>query len=141
MGTPFFSDVTLTAEGDSTLNIKLVNALVVITQNKKIGRTYVAGRSGSVKEYHSLEDYNIEITGTILQENPTKYPEDEVKKILAIYALPCAVKISCPFTDLFQISAAVIRHYKLDQKAGVQNQQFFLIKMYIDLPVEPGKVN
>ena len=141
LGTPVFSDVTLTAESDSTLSIKLVNALVVITQNKKIGRTYVTGRSGSVKEYYSLEDYDIEIAGAITHENPTKYPEDDVKKLLAICALPESIKLSCPFIDMFQIYNAVIHHYKMEQKAGVQNQQFFVIRMYSDLPVELERVN
>jgi hypothetical protein len=41
----------------------------------------------------------------------------------------------------FEIFNGVVHHYKLDQKAGVQNQQFFVIKMYSDLPAEIEEAN
>jgi hypothetical protein len=141
LGTPVFSDVILSSESDNALSIKLENALVVIEQNKKIGRTHVQGRNGSVKEYYANDDYNIEITGSISHENPTAYPMDDVRKLLAIVNLPESVKLSGPFFELFEIFNGVVHHYKLDQKAGVQNQQFFVIKMYSDLPAEIEEAN
>ncbi len=140
-GTPVFADVTLKSTSDALLSIKLDSVLLMVEQNKKIGRTHVTGRSGSVKEYYSLDDYTIEISGSIQDENASRYPMDQVTTLLNICELPEAIEVSGPFFDLFKIYNAVIHNYKLDQKSGYQNQQFFLIKMYSDLPVELEKVS
>ena len=141
LGTPVFNDVTLTAESDSTLSIKLSTALMVIDQKKIIGRTHVTGRNGTVKEFYSMDDYEISIMGSIADENATRYPEDQVKTLIKLAELNESLKISSPFTDMFNVFSAVIHTYKFDQKPGYQNIQFFDLKLYSDTPVELEKVN
>ena len=141
LGTPVFADVVLKSTSDKSLTIKLDSVLLIIEQNKNIGRTNVTGRNGSVKEYYSLDDYNIEISGSITDENATRYPMEQVNTLIKVCELAEAMEVSSPFLEMFNIYNAVIYNYKFDQKAGYQNQQFFHLKMYSDLPIELEKVN
>lgn len=140
-GTPVFSDVTIRSISNSELSIKLDTVLVVIDQIKNIGRTIVNGRNGSVKEYYSLGDYDITLSGSITDENPTKYPLEQMRILRQLAELPESLEISGPFLELFDIFNVAIYKFKFDQKPGSQNRQFFELKMYSDTPVELEKVN
>lgn len=136
LNTPVFSDVTLQSSSDNTLKLTLDTALIVIEQVKKIGRTIVTGRNGTVKEYYSMNDFDITITGSIVDENATKYPNEKVDLLRQLVELPEALNVSGPFMELFNIFSAVVHTYKFDQKPGIQNAQFFEIKLWSDNPVE-----
>jgi len=141
LGTPVFSDITIESISNNQLSIKIDTALIVIDQIKNIGRTIVNGRSGSVKEYYALGDYDITLSGSITDENPTKYPLEQMRILRQLVELPESLKVNSPFLSLFDIFNVVVYQFKFDQKPASQNRQFFEIKMYSDTPVELEKVN
>jgi hypothetical protein len=141
LGTPLFSDVTLQSTSDPARQITLDTALVTISRAKNIGRSTVTGRNGTVKEYFSMDDFEISISGQLTDEIPTRYPQEAVTLLKKLLEMPEAIKISGPFFAMFEIFNVVVYNYKFDQKEGLQNAQFFEIKMWSDTPVELEKVS
>ncbi len=136
LSTPVFSDITMESPSDPKLKLTIDTVIIIISQTKNISRTTVNGRNGTVKEYFSMDDYDITITGNLGDENNSRYPTEKVSTLKKLLELPEALKLSGPFVELFEIFSGVVYNYKFDQKEGIQNTQFFEIKMYSDTPVE-----
>ena len=136
LNTPVFSDITLKSTSNEQLYITLDTVLATISQSKIIQRTKINGKNGSVKEYYSLDDFEITLKGSLCDDNPTRYPFEKVELLRKLLELPEAIKISGPLFELFKIFNVVVSKYSFDQKPGAQNNQFFDITLYSDLPVE-----
>src|SRR3989337_696518 len=75
LGTPMFMPTTLDG-------IQLPNEpIVTIRGGKKVIETEFDGNDGSFKEIFTLRDYNIEIAGIAVSDNPDEYPTDIMRQI------------------------------------------------------------
>ena len=109
-----------------------VDPVISFSSKNIIKRRYVAKKKtrGSVKEYWSLDDWEISITGIIIEEDAekrTKY----LKRIREICEAPCAVPVICDLFNAMDIHNLAIESYDLPFTAGEENQAFVL-KCYSD---------
>lgn len=115
--------------------LTLETVLMRVNQRKEIVMTKVAGRPGSVKEYISEGDYEVQIYGT-LQRDVNEYPADEIERLIEICQVPVAIEVTSPFLNQFGIDLLVIDSYSFNQKQAYENQQPFELAALSDRPVE-----
>jgi hypothetical protein len=103
-------------------------ALFQVKQKKNIIETPVQGMEGggSVVEYITLNDYDVEISGGLYGKNG-EYPWDEVENLIAYLDAPVPIIVYSPFLELFSIFQIVVHSYELPQRAGRQSEQLFKI--------------
>lgn len=144
LGTPVYSDITFQG-GQYSTNTPGVNnifpsltyqaVLITVSQAKKIIKTEIQGRDGTVKEYIGLDDYAVSINGIITGPNG-HYPIDEVSDLKAILDAPIAIDVACTYLQNLGIHSLVVESYTLEQKEGGYSYQTFSISCISDVPQE-----
>lgn len=146
-GTPVYSNLQILPFSYDTLdgeNIQISNGITIdtviftINQTKNIVKTPIQGRNGTVKEYISDGDFQIEISGAIVSPGRT-YPQTEVNELIEILKAPIAIpsdSLISEYLNWFGIHSIVIESYDFPQTEGTRNQQEFRISAVSDIPVE-----
>lgn len=144
LGTPVYSDITF-QQGTYSTNTPGVNktfgpityqaVLITVSQAKKIIKTEIQGRDGTVKEYIGLDDYSVTINGIITGPNG-HYPIDEVSALKAMLDAPIAIDVACTFLQALGIHSMVVDSYTLEQKEGGYSYQTFSISCLSDTAQE-----
>lgn len=115
--------------------ITLATVLVNMNQPKRIIRTEIAGRNGSVKEYIGMDDYQINIQGMICGTNGT-FPFQDVAALHAICKAPITIPVISAYLQLFDIFSIVVTDFTFDQEPGGYSTQTFTMNAISDKPVE-----
>lgn len=146
-GTPVYSNLQILPFSYDTLdgeNIQISNGITIdtvifnVTQTKNIVKTPIQGRNGTVKEYISDGDFQIEISGAIVSPGRT-YPQTEVNELIEILKAPIAIpsdSLISEYLNWFGIHSIVVENYDFPQTEGTRNQQEFRISAVSDIPVE-----
>lgn len=109
--------------------------LINVVQAKRIIRTEIQGRNGSVKEYIGLDDYEVTISGVIVGANYTR-PVEEINNLKKIIDAPIAIDVACAYLQALGIDQIVINNCQWSQDAGSYAYQTFSISAYSDVPQE-----
>lgn len=109
--------------------------LITVTQAKKIIKTEIAGKNGTVKEYIGLDDYNVQVNGIITGANGV-HPTDEISKLKAMLDAPVPIKVSCPYLQNLGVMNLVVDTYEIGQSEGGYSYQQFSISFIDDIPTE-----
>lgn len=108
------------------------SALMTVSQKKHIVSTPVIGRNGSVHQYVSDGDYDIDIKGAIIEDT------NELLS-LAQFAEICKqnvpLKIYSDFLSLFGISNIIISSFKFNQKEGYEKLFIVELQALSDNPI------
>lgn len=146
-GTPVFSNLEIKPFNYETLDgqqVQISNGIIIdtvlitVTQTKNIIKTPIQGRNGTVKEYISDGDYQIDISGAIVSPNST-YPETDVNELIEILKAPIPIpsdSLISEYLNWFGIHSIVIESYDLPQTEGTRNQQEFRISAVSDIAIE-----
>lgn len=118
--------------------LRIDTVLFNVRQTKNIVKTPVQGFNGTVKEYTSDGDYEVEIAGSIVSQNPDQYPEEDVKKLLDILGIPEPLEVTSEFLAYLGITSLVVESFTINQEAGYRNIQPFTITALSDRPLEFG---
>jgi hypothetical protein len=146
MGTPVFSTLefpiadalkSYSAVGQLALQkagvaLRIDMAIITVTQTKRIIKTDIAGRDGSIKEFIGKGDYMIEITGAIVSPYPNLYPENEVKQLKRILDEPFVIPIAAGILNVLGIYSVAIEDYKIREMEGSRNMVPFTISCSSD---------
>lgn len=129
--------------------VRIDGVLLTVNQQRLVVKTKIHGRNGTVKQYISEGDYEIEATGVIVgsssessgnnfttKNEGNTVPQSELRKLKAILAVPQEIQIASDFLDVFDISYVVPEYSSFQQVEGSQKEIKFVIKMASDLPVE-----
>jgi hypothetical protein len=126
--------------------ITLDTVLMTVSMNKNIVKTAVQGRNGTVKEYISDGDFEIDVKGVIVGEGQNEYPGLDVEELIRVCTAPVTLKIEeSDFLTRFNsinpnevegISEVVITDFVLPQREGFRNAQLFQFKMLSNTPIE-----
>lgn len=116
-------------------SILLYAALISVTQAKKIIESEIQGRDGTVKEYIGMDDYQIEIVGTITADNGST-PDVDVIDLKRMLDAPVSIDVVCPWLQNLGITNVIVVGYSLPQDAGGAAYQTFSINCKSDFPVE-----
>lgn len=129
-----FTDIDGNDQTFSGLRIDTV--LFQVAQSKNIVKTAVQGFNGTVKEYTSDGDFEINVVGSIIGENPNEYPEPDVQKLIKLLSIPEPLEITSEFLGFFGITNVVVESFGFQQQSGFRNVQPFTIRMLSDRPIE-----
>lgn len=144
IGTPVVADIVFeggTYTDDETgrqitfQSVTLATVLVALSQPKRIIRTEIQGRDGSVKEYIGMDDYQVTIQGVITGTNGT-FPHLEVAELHKVLKAPITIPVVSAYLQLFDIFNLVVVDYSFDQEPGGYSKQNFIINAISDKPVE-----
>lgn len=111
-----------------------------VTGKKNIVQTIVQGLKGTIKEYISDLDFDIELTGAVVSTDERgnvldEYPADGVRNLEAMCAINDSLEVYSEFLKLFNITHVVVYEREITQQT-YSNRQEFKIKCYSDIPFE-----
>ena len=99
--------------------LSIPDAVVAMTRTKQIVTTQVVGMVGTVKEYISDGDFDINIAVGIQGVEDGKvanvYPEEGLRELRKFLELDKPISVQSAFFDLFEINRLVIKSYSLTQ--------------------------
>lgn len=148
LGTPIFSSLifgavkvldnpdTPAAEAEIIPQIDLITVLLSINKRKNVVMTEVQGRVGTVKEYISDGDYQIRVSGALVEPTGISAPRNEAILLDRHLSLGQSLEVSGKFLDLFNINSVVILDYDIAEIIGMRGQFNFTINMISDTPIE-----
>ena len=116
--------------------IRIDTVLCDVVNSKHIIKTSIQNRPGTVKEYIAEGDYIVNMRGSIIDKNPSRFPIEDFKKLLDISKKGENIKVTSEYLQLFGIYEVVIEKIKFPQQKGFQNTQLFEITCLSDFPIE-----
>ena len=101
-GLPIFTNLEFEAGSFQTLDgdiiefqeLRLDSVLMTVTMSKNIVKTAIQGKSGTVKEYVSDGDFEIDVRGVLVGNGHNVYPEDETERLTNLLTIPEKLKIT-----------------------------------------------
>ena len=147
LGTPVMSDLDISPKKESGLpRIQIPTVLFTINQKKNIISTSVQGRNGTVKEYISDGDFNINVKGVLVGDNG-KYPKlgfastsiggvSSVDYLISLFQINKSLEVQSWFLRQFNIYNIVITDYNFPQNEGEYSVQPFEFNAISDVPFE-----
>jgi hypothetical protein len=144
LGTPVYADITFLAGRYETntkgvykewLELKYAAVLITVTQAKKIIKTEIQGRDGTVKEYIGMDDYVVQVNGVITGSNG-QHPADEIANLNKMLVAPIPVDVACAYLQNLNILSLVVESIELAQDAGGRSYQSFSLTCVSDIPQE-----
>lgn len=143
-GLPVFDDI-LFEQVDYTSNdgkdirvspFSVGTALCDVTMTRNIVKTQIAGRNGTVKEYMSDGDYQINIKGVLASLYQNVTPKASVNQLLGFCNAPVQINVTSNFLAYFGIYTIVIDNYTFNQMEGKRNVIAFELQCFSDMPIE-----
>ena len=140
--------------------IELIDFIAVVSQSKNIvttplvrpqgytdvptDNTLKRGQffSGTVKEYISMGDYEIDLQGYLVGQENGQFPEKELSNLIEYLEYPGAFPISGQFLVFFDsFDQVVVKNYTISQQRGMFNMIPIRIQLlsddFIDTKYEP----
>lgn len=109
--------------------------LITVNQGKRIVKTEIQGRNGTVKEYIGDDDYQVNISGVLTAPNGVS-PADQIIELKKILDAPVPLQVASSYLQHLGIFNLVISGYELGQQAGGYSYQQFTINCISDEPQE-----
>lgn len=160
-GTPIFSNLILGDPDNESNNtytdfdgnlinyptLRIDTVMFVVNLSKNIIKTSIQGRNGTIKEYVSDGDFEIDATGALIETGTSffgvpgasqsaNFPEFDVDSLKQLALVPDSIRITSDFLSIFDIDDVVIENISFPQQQGKRNTQIFNMKMVSDTPVE-----
>lgn len=141
LGTPVYSYIefpegsfeTLQGERVDYDGVRINEVLLEISMTRNIVTTAIQGRNGTIKEYVSDGDYQISITGKLVNEQ-NSFPETSLNALKEICKVPDTLTVNSPFLQYFDITACVVLDYRFTEIEGFRNVVDFQINLLSDTP-------
>lgn len=125
----------LTGKQVTTPQITHYTILINVTMPKIEKKEQVQGRPGTVKEYISDDDFQIQINGIISGPNGVE-PTEDMQNLYQLRAAPVPIPVVCAYLNDMGVYYIVIEELALTQDAGGISTQKYTISAVSDRPVE-----
>lgn len=140
-GLPVFDVLTLQEltytdfEGieQTALELTLDIAIIEVTNDRNIQTTAVNGRNGTVKEYISDGDYQIKVTGNLINPLANTHPDELVKALHEFCKAQKEIQVTSSLLYYLDITAMVITKYSFKMVPGYRNVIDFELTCLSDL--------
>lgn len=137
LGTPVFDNVVLQdARVNPEISLKIDTVLIDATLPKRIKKTVVQGRPGTVKEYITLDDWQLSIKGMLVSGVQDKFPIEDLQKLKALCLLEKEIPIVSGYLQELGVFDIVIENAKFPQREGFRSMQLFELICTSDTPIE-----
>lgn len=105
-----------------------VECLISVNGKNNVVKRQVAKGSGrgTIKEYWSQDDYQIQIQGTFTRQDTTEYPEADLKKLRTIVEARSPIDVLSPIFEVFDINRIVIENCSFPHTKGEENQNWVI---------------
>lgn len=110
--------------------------LCEVSQQRNIVTTSISGRNGTVKEYISDGDFQVNIRGVLASLYQNVPPKDSINQLMAFCKSPVEFNVTSNFLAYFGIYTIVIQDYKFSQMEGQRNVIQFELQCLSDVPFE-----
>lgn len=144
LGTPIYDDVTF-PEGQyvdlfgqviAYDEVRLQNVLITANRSKRVIKTPVQGRNGTIKEYIAAGDYVITVSGQIVSESNT-FPDFELQNLNALMDANAAVSVVSSFlNEGLSVGHIVIEGDTYRQVRGSQNSVDISFQAVSDVSID-----
>lgn len=128
-----FNSFGSTVDGPDRLRYEAV--LVTVSQSKKIIKTEIQGRDGTVKEYIGLDDYEVTVNGVITGANGVR-PIDQITALKKMLDAPISINVASTSLQLLGINSLVLESYELAEQEGSYSYQTFSLSFISDTQQE-----
>ena len=118
--------------GEVTLEI----ALFEVELPRNIVRTRISGRNCTIKEYMSDDDFQIKITGSLVNKLANIPPEELIRALLKMVKSQIEIPVSCTVLSYFDIFSIIVTNAKFIQKSGYRNVFDFVLECVSETPFE-----
>lgn len=137
-GTFIIDDVTLIGmiEGEK-IELSLISFQLQIQQATNIVKTATANRNGTVKEFMSLDDFMINVTGKVSNFLPT-FPVTEIKKLNKLRQTKEPLTILSKQCKLFDIEKVIIDNFTYNSIPGSINEVDLNFSLISDIEFNPN---
>jgi hypothetical protein len=118
--------------------LRLNSAIISVTIDRTIVQTTPIGSTiGTIKEFISLGEYNIKVTGHIVNDtNPLDYPTAVVQLLNNYVKAPIAIKANSIFLNtIFGINKVVIESCNISQVEGFSGVLTYELSMISDTDI------
>ena len=109
------------------IELNIPDAVVAMTRTKNIVTTQVVGMVGTVKEYISDGDFDINIAVGIQGVEDGKvanvYPKEGLRELRKFLEVDKPISVQSAFFDLFEINRLVVKSYSLTQATESNYQE------------------
>lgn len=128
----YFMPVSLIYKGK---DYELPNAIISVSNKKIIVETPMVGRQGSVKELISMDDYEIAISGALIDKD---FPDIEIDTLNQLYSVNAAIGLKSALTDIFmkEEDKVIIKSIDFAAMKGTENVQLYNMKLTTDRSFE-----
>lgn len=120
--------------GNIKEDLLLRNAIVTVSQSRKIVTTDVQGLDGTVKEYINNGDYELTVQGTLALPGQN-FPKDMINELRAYMEARQSIPIISSYLNSMQVYDIVITSWNL-QWAGFINAIPYKFTALSDKPIE-----
>lgn len=123
----------LTLRREDGRELVLPDAVVALSRAKYVVTTQVVGMSGTVKEYVSSGDYDLNIAVGIAAQDDDhiadRYPQEEIRLLREFLDEASPLTVHSSFLDLFEVNRIVIKSYSLTQQTESNYQDLVVSAM------------
>lgn len=110
--------------GETKQELTLKECICVVTMEKNIVQTALQGRNGTIKEYISDGDYQVEICAALTSECD-QYPKEELQKLMSFLKTNDSLFVGDDsFLGLFGITNLIVKSYGFNQETHSNRQTF-----------------
>lgn len=110
--------------------------LVSVSQKKNIIKSEVTNRPGSVKEYISLDDYEIKIIGLLCNHNGNALPFDKIEDLNNLLKSNQALEVESKLLNACGIFNIVVNNFEFKATGKFINVMPYEISAWSDNPIE-----
>ncbi len=120
---------------DGSERLRYESVLVTVSQSKKIVKTSIQGRNGTIKEYIGLDDYSVTINGIITGKNGQR-PVEEIAALKRMLDAPIAIEVASSYLQLLDINLLVLEDWEMGETEGSYSYQPFSLTFVSDIQQE-----
>ena len=145
LGLEVFMPITLTYKDPqnkdtnkaSKIAYQLENTVISVNLRKTIVETSLVNRQGTVKEIISIDAWEIDVRGVIVND-ANDYPDSEVQKLRNLVMVNTSLEIENVLTAILLSGdeKVIIKDFNLPDMKGIQNAQAFEMKLSSDTDFE-----
>lgn len=123
-GVPMRCPLWMRLEGEEWWLLPYEPIVTINGKNVIVKKQVAKGRvRGSIKERWSQDDYQISISGILVNPEGTGYPDEDVKQLRRLCEA-AKVQVMSPLLELFSIDQIVIESFDFPFTSGPNNQAY-----------------
>lgn len=123
-GVPMQCPLWMRLEGDEWWLLPYEPIITINGKNVIAKKQVAKGKvRGSIKERWSQDDYQISISGILMNPKDTGYPDEDVKALKRLCEA-AKVQVMCPLFEIFSIDQIVIESFDFPFTSGPFNQAY-----------------